>query len=97
MTQPARDASNWWVKKRGRDIGVGSRVGGGSGVVVAGMGVGGSVAVGGRVGSGVGVAVWQAVITRRHPIRINFFMSFLITQMPHRGALRLDICGVFLC
>jgi hypothetical protein len=87
MTQPARDASNWWVKKRGRGVGVGSRVGGGSGVVVAGMGVGGgNVAVGDGKSSGVGVADWQAVIRRRHPIRMNFSMALLITQMSSLSA-----------
>ena len=81
--QPARDESNSWVKKRGNGVEEGSGVRVGSEVGVAGIGVGeaGTVAVEGRVGSGDGVAVWQALIRMRHPIRMNFFMALLITQM----------------
>jgi hypothetical protein len=67
---------------------MGSGVEVGSGVGEAGIGVGeaGTVAVGGRVGSGVGVACWQAVIRMRHPMRRNFFMALLITQMSSLNA-----------
>jgi hypothetical protein len=76
-----REVSNSWVKKRGGGVGVGAGVEVGSGVGETGTGVGeaGIVAVGGMSGSGVGVAGWQAEMKRRHPIRRNFFMAFLIT------------------
>ena len=55
----------------------------GAGVSVTGIGVGGSVAVGDGKGAGVCavVAVWQAVMRMRHPIRRNFFMVFIKTQL----------------
>jgi hypothetical protein len=60
-------------------VNVGSGVKTGSGVGEAGRGVGGIVAIEKGEGSGVGVAVWQAEVRRRHPMRRNFFMAFLIT------------------
>jgi len=77
ITQPASEESNWLVKKRGRGVGVGSRVGVGSGVCVSGTGVGRGVVVGKRGGTGVGVAVWQADVRRRNPIRRHFFIMIL--------------------
>jgi len=75
-------------------MGVGVNVGEGVNVVVAVAGSGGVwiVAVGVDSSKGVGAALWQAVMRMKHPIR-SFFMTLLITQMPHRGALRLDICA----
>src|SRR5512134_89431 len=79
MTQPARDASNSSVKKRGKGVGVNSKVGVGCGVLVTGTGVceAGSVAVGKREVAGVGVAAtdWQAASRIRHPRIRSFFMA----------------------
>src|SRR5687767_3104772 len=78
MSHPATEKSNSSLKKRGKGVGVNSRVGVGAGVSVKGIGVGGSVAVGESGVGGVGVAGWQAVMRRKHPMR-SFFMALIKT------------------
>jgi hypothetical protein len=86
MTQPVRDESNSSVKRRGKGVGEGSKVGEGSGATVAGIGVGGGVEVGKNEGAMVGVAGMspkgdaQADIKRRSPNKRIFFMLFLIAK-----------------
>lgn len=88
MDQPARGASNSFVKSRASGVGVNSLVAVGAGVSVTGtdvsVGEAGIVAVGRSAASGVGVADWQAARNRKHIMR-NFFMSLIKTQLP--GAL----------
>ena len=68
-------------------MGESERVAVGSGVTVKGIDVGGTVAVEDGNGAGAGVAVWppdwgwQAVVRMRHPIRRNFFMVLIKTQL----------------
>jgi hypothetical protein len=80
ITQPVRGESNSSVKRRGKGVGEGSKVGEGAGEAVAGIGEGRGVEVGKREGARVGVAVWQAQVMRRSPKRRIFFMLFLITK-----------------
>jgi len=82
MTQPAREASNSSVNRRGNGVAVNSRVGVGPGVTVAGTDVGGGVAVGKSEVAGVGDAGRQAVRRRKHPVRRIFFMALIKTQLP---------------
>ena len=64
-------------------MGESARVAVGSGVTVKGIGVcvAGGVAVEDGKGAGVEVAGWQAVMRMRHPIRRNFFMALIKTQL----------------
>ena len=81
IAQSTNGESNSLVKNREKGVGEGTRVGVGAGVSVTGMGVGGNVAVGDGKGAGVEVAVWQPVMRIMHPIRINFFMMLIKTQL----------------
>jgi hypothetical protein len=79
MTQPSRDESNSLVNRRGKGVGEGAGVEVGSGVDVAGIGVGEArrVDVGKREAVGARVADWQAVRRMKHPIRRIFFMALI--------------------
>jgi hypothetical protein len=68
------------VNRRGKGVGEDSGVDEGAGEAVAGIGEGGAVEVGNNEGASVGVADLQAVMRRRYPIRISFFIALLITQ-----------------
>src|SRR5690349_107198 len=81
MTQPASEESNSSVKSRGSGVKVGSRVAVDCGVLVTGIGVGGTVAVGNSGAIGVGVAAGvQAVMKRKHPMR-SFFIVLIKTYL----------------